>query len=144
MCTFIMKYKDTGVKWVWQVYSPSTMGPWPYIRHWKFISLDQSNSWLVRWLLRRFNTTWVQHSLPRCCAPWEVNRLCLQVFFYCKPEGPTTQGLLPTAPSLTFLFGVYKCGIWVVLKPSGVESAKQSPRGSSDPRALMEERIFAN
>ena len=38
---------------------------------------------------------------------------------------------MPTAPSLEFFFGVLKCGIRVVLKPSGVESAKQSPRGSS-------------
>ena len=38
---------------------------------------------------------------------------------------------MPTATSLEFFFGVWKCGIRVVLKPSGVESAKQSPRGSS-------------
>ena len=38
---------------------------------------------------------------------------------------------MPTAPSLEFFFLVLKCGIQVVLKPSGVESAKQSPRGSS-------------
>ena len=38
---------------------------------------------------------------------------------------------MPTAPSLEFFFGVLKYGIRVVLKPSGVESAKQSPRGSS-------------
>ena len=38
---------------------------------------------------------------------------------------------MPTAPSLEFFFGFLKCGIRVVLTPSGVESAKQSPRGSS-------------
>ena len=38
---------------------------------------------------------------------------------------------MPTAPRLDFFFLVLKCGIRVVLKPSGVESVKQSPRGSS-------------
>ena len=32
---------------------------------------------------------------------------------------------MPTAMSLEFSFGVLKCGIRVVLKPSGVESANQ-------------------
>ena len=38
---------------------------------------------------------------------------------------------MPTASSLDFFFLDLKCGIRVVLKPSGVESAKQSPQGSS-------------
>ena len=38
---------------------------------------------------------------------------------------------MPTAPSLDFFVGVLKCGIQVALKPSGVESAKQSSQGSS-------------
>ena len=62
-----------------------------------------------------------------------------------KPPGPEkvwigpppTQGadnLRPYADSSEFDFSflVLKCGIRVVFKPSGVQSAKQSPRGSSN------------
>ena len=62
----------------------------------------------------------------------QLKALCRQLRVWIFKESALGQFChrVQRCPSF-YLLGVLKCGIRVVLKPSGVESAKQSPRGSS-------------
>ena len=85
----------------------------------------------LRWLLRRFNTTWFQHysdsTLSNSKKKFQT-RSCRHKALSCRPLGFTIEKDLQAKP-----VNLPRCAApWrKVLNPSGVESAKQSPRGSS-------------